>query len=521
MSKNENDDHTPDWLKRLTIPSACFQSKSSISSCQNIEPADFLLESPRADRSLEDLFDMALPTECEDSMPEDERCHPWPDDVPKVKASFPVLRFDGCLQYLTRKGEVEKWCSRIPRDAVLGFDTEWKAVRVKNAPPNKTALIQFCFRQKHTLTCLLIHISASGFTPALEAVLASQEIQKVGIGANGDAKKLREDYGVSTNGIVELQSVVNRKDLSQCIDPSVEYSKTEYSLAGLCERLIKRSMTKSQSVRCGNWEAFPLRPVQLRYAATDAYASLLCYESLMQLPDAHGLDTKQQTQQPSGLPSLIDDRLQIPEPEDVVAFVPVFRRQRQLCEDLQMVYNLFMGYERFHLRKHSIDEIVQLSGRPPDIIYCNLADAILSGQSYDWDRMEIKQSKAHDTAAGILQCLTSHFHWNMPHPNPLCIPGHPLASSKSNALNSNLLPMKLCVWHLSGLILQQNLAHWETAVVDVRLVLSNAGKEMQELISLFPEPLSYGMLCVTMAHVGRLVTDCIHRDFIGFNNPPL
>lgn len=81
-----------------------------------------------------------------------------PEDVQKTRpVSLPLLNFEGPVQYLTHRAQVEAWCGRIPGDAVLGFDTEWKPSWEAGVPPNKTALVQFCFPLNHGLVhhCLL------------------------------------------------------------------------------------------------------------------------------------------------------------------------------------------------------------------------------------------------------------------------------------------------------------------------------------------------------------------------------
>lgn len=53
----------------------------------------------------------------------------------------------------------------------------------------------------------------------------------------------------------------------------------KWSLAALLQHLLRLRLPKSQAVRCSNWEARPpLSLEQQHYAATDAWASLRCYE---------------------------------------------------------------------------------------------------------------------------------------------------------------------------------------------------------------------------------------------------
>ena len=86
---------------------------------------------------------------------------------------------------------------------------------------------------------MLIQISVCGVSAELRRILANHEIWKVGVAASGDARKLKEDYGIIVNGVVDLEAIVGIKDLSNHVDPSIEYSKTENSLAGRCSVLVE------------------------------------------------------------------------------------------------------------------------------------------------------------------------------------------------------------------------------------------------------------------------------------------
>jgi hypothetical protein len=66
--------------------------------------------------------------------------------------------------------------------------------------------------------------------------------------------------------------------------------------AGLTEHILRRRLSKSQSIRLSNWEQVPLTSRQRDYAAADALASLLLYETLHKMP------VTRQPQQQLGVP---------------------------------------------------------------------------------------------------------------------------------------------------------------------------------------------------------------------------
>lgn len=50
--------------------------------------------------------------------------------------------------------------------------------------------------------------------------------------------------------------------------------KEMWSLNGLVKHLFGKQLLKDKSVRCSNWEEFPLTEEQKLYAATDAYVCM-------------------------------------------------------------------------------------------------------------------------------------------------------------------------------------------------------------------------------------------------------
>ncbi|NXR99088.1 WRN helicase, partial [Oxylabes madagascariensis] len=112
--------------------------------------------------------------------------------------------------------------------------------------------------------------SILGFPKGLKRLLEDETIKKVGVGIEGDQWKLMSDFEIKLKSFVELADVANEK--LKC--------KETWSLNGLVKHLFGRQLLKDQSVRCSNWEKFPLNEEQKLYAATDAYAGYIVYEKL-------------------------------------------------------------------------------------------------------------------------------------------------------------------------------------------------------------------------------------------------
>lgn len=142
----------------------------------------------------------------------------------------------------------------------MGFDIEWP---VSTQIP---ATIQLC--HSATEICVIIQCSdysaESPLPECLERILGSSEITKAGVGAGGDATRLRNRFGISLNGVVDINSLIP--------------GKTE-SLQKLCKDFLGLDLDKGP-VRVSNWAAETLSDDQISYAASDAYACSLIYEKI-------------------------------------------------------------------------------------------------------------------------------------------------------------------------------------------------------------------------------------------------
>eukprot|EP00897_Mesotaenium_endlicherianum_P010417 jgi/Mesen1/9403/ME000614S08659 len=219
----------------------------------------------------------------------------------KLECHLPHLRFGGEIVYCATSDAVDAAILRLraeladagphrrnqnspqggesgpgptPEPAV-GLDIEWKVSFKRGATPNKSALLQLCASAR---CCYLVHVFLTGVTPSLRLLLEDCTLRKVGVGIYGDAAKLWRDYGVTLGGVVDVSDVANRK-----LRPAGGSRK--WGLSSLCEHLLCKQVAKGQGLRTGDWEASPLSAAQMRYAATDAFASLLLYQALQEFDD--------------------------------------------------------------------------------------------------------------------------------------------------------------------------------------------------------------------------------------------
>ncbi|XP_027605188.2 Werner syndrome ATP-dependent helicase isoform X1 [Pipra filicauda] len=206
----------------------------------------------------------------------------WDKKKPGVQRSvledgLPFLEFCGSVVYSYEASD----CSLLSEDirqslsdgAAVGFDIEWPPSYTKGKMA-KIAVIQICVAEDK---CYLFHISSmAGFPKGLKRLLEDETIKKVGVGIEGDQWKLMSDFEIKLKSFVELADVANEK--LRC--------KETWSLNGLVKHLFGKQLLKDKSVRCSNWEKFPLSEEQKLYAATDAYAGYIVYEKLKNMKNS-------------------------------------------------------------------------------------------------------------------------------------------------------------------------------------------------------------------------------------------
>lgn len=190
----------------------------------------------------------------------------------KLAENSPLLTFPGSVVYCFRTNECDTYCKEIAqlcvgKSLVVGFDIEWKPTFVKG-DYNPTAVIQIC---THSI-CYVFHVSRMQRMPnELSAILKNGRIKKVGVGINGDIKKLRKDFGVNTSNSVDIGKLYDRVNKIT--------TKRPWGLNHLLMLTSGKKMSKSKKTTCSNWER-PLNKQQLDYAVLDAYAGLVIHDEI-------------------------------------------------------------------------------------------------------------------------------------------------------------------------------------------------------------------------------------------------
>ena len=192
---------------------------------------------------------------------------------------------------------------RNQQSLVVGFDMEWKVLYKKGGGEAKTSLLQLAYlttdvstksssKTKNVVVLIRLgkRLKCKNPLPSkLVRFLEDPAVRKAGVNARGDAQKLRRDFKVRVNGVVELDALAKAKNVAsgdgRSNGKSVSGKEQErdnnnnasqrWSLARLAIRVLKKRVPKDGNTRTSNWERDgKLDKKQLTYAAIDAMVGL-------------------------------------------------------------------------------------------------------------------------------------------------------------------------------------------------------------------------------------------------------
>jgi ribonuclease D len=152
----------------------------------------------------------------------------------------------------------------LRKEEYLGFDTETRPAfhRGQHYDP---ALVQVA-------TADAVHIfqlKFCGGVAVLRPLFESEFSKKACLGVADDVRQLRAVQDFEPRGFVELSDATKALGVADC------------GLKKLCANLLGMRISKREQT--SNWAREELTEGQLRYAATDAWVSLLVYEVALEL----------------------------------------------------------------------------------------------------------------------------------------------------------------------------------------------------------------------------------------------
>lgn len=174
---------------------------------------------------------------------------------------MPLASFDGETVIVDRPEQIDEAIRFLRSCSVLGIDTEARPsfTRGTHYP---TSLVQIATERR----CFLFRLNKIGMPASLAELFSNKRICKVGLAFKDDLNGLRRLHDFKPQNCVDLQSLV------AC------YGILELGLQKIFAIVFGKKISKSQQLT--NWEADTLTPEQARYAATDAWATLLIYNAL-------------------------------------------------------------------------------------------------------------------------------------------------------------------------------------------------------------------------------------------------
>jgi ribonuclease D len=152
----------------------------------------------------------------------------------------------------------------LNNETCLGFDTESKPIFRKGEVSPGPTLIQLATVSK----AFLFPVRFSPAVIAARTILGNPTIEKVGFGIHGDIKELRNKLDIE---------IVNTKNLSVTLKKLAGDKNPIGARAAVAMVLNKRLGKGAQK---SNWGAYPLKKIQIEYAANDAHCAICIVKAL-------------------------------------------------------------------------------------------------------------------------------------------------------------------------------------------------------------------------------------------------
>jgi len=184
---------------------------------------------------------------------------------------MPISVFEGKITLVDELWQVKDAVAVLKQSAFLGVDTETKPSFTRGVH-HKISLVQISSLEH----CFLFRLNKIGFPKELADLLADEKIMKIGLALRDDFAGLNRIQKFKPANFVDIQSIAR------------EYGILELGLQKVYALIFGHKISKSQQLT--NWESTTLTEQQQRYAATDAWASLIIY---MQLIHEEKLSKKQ------------------------------------------------------------------------------------------------------------------------------------------------------------------------------------------------------------------------------------
>lgn len=183
-------------------------------------------------------------------------------------ALLPLRSYQGPIHLVTTQNDERAAAEALRAETILGFDTESRPAFVSGVV-HPTALVQLAGSK----AVYVFQLNKLQHLDSILPLLADGSVTKAGIALADDLKKMRSTYKeFEPAGFVEIGHLSRQAGIKQT------------GLRTLAGMLLGFRISKRE--QRSNWGADTLSPSQLRYAATDAWASREIYLKVRDLPRA-------------------------------------------------------------------------------------------------------------------------------------------------------------------------------------------------------------------------------------------
>lgn len=175
--------------------------------------------------------------------------------------ALPLFNHDGRYELIETVSSANKAIEALKKSIVLGFDTETRP-SFRKGEFYHVALLQLASQE----CCYLFRLNKIPPSHELVSLLQDEKIIKVGVGIRDDVIALQRRMAFNPGGFLDL---AEKTRISKSIS---------LSLRSLCGMYLNQRLSKGAKVT--NWESPVLTESQARYAANDAFVSLLILEKM-------------------------------------------------------------------------------------------------------------------------------------------------------------------------------------------------------------------------------------------------
>ena len=178
--------------------------------------------------------------------------------------SLPLFHYEGKVTLVRAPKELEAAVSRLSREKVLGFDTETPPA-FRKGKSHAPTLVQLAGSREVVLFPFKWQPLGSGLISLFE----NPGITKTGVAVHDDMRFLAKIAPFKPQSVIDLSVVAQSNKIENL------------GLRGLAALFLGLRISKSE--QCSNWGNIELSPRQIRYAATDAWASRAIYLAMNDL----------------------------------------------------------------------------------------------------------------------------------------------------------------------------------------------------------------------------------------------